>query len=175
MEVLEGAADACDSIACTCAGRRHEPEVEGSECAAQPLMNPHPHFTHARAVYRGVAPTPRSGCSCVVVENNCIIFGGTLTVQKDVEQPDAAGVRSASRLSRVYFNDLVYLRFDTDTAADAMCVWIHQPKRSGELWPCARSGHAAAAGGAAPSVFPSLLVYDVVYSWRPNVYLWRMV
>ena len=82
--------------------------MEGSECAALPLMNRHLHVTHARAVYRGVAPTPRSGCSCVVIENNCIIFGGTLTVEKDVEQQDAAGLHSASLLSRVYFNDLVY-------------------------------------------------------------------
>ncbi len=117
--------------------------MEGSECVALPLLNMHQQLTHALSVYRGVAPTPRSGCSCVVIENSCIIFGGTLTVQRDCEQQEAA-----SRLSRVYFNDLVYLRFDTDAKADDMCVWIHQPKRSGELWPCARSGHAAAAGYA---------------------------
>jgi hypothetical protein len=53
---------------------------------------------------------------------------------------------AAPEHSRVYFNDLVYFRLGGDAAVSGMGVWVHQPKRSGELWPCARSGHAAAAG-----------------------------
>jgi hypothetical protein len=82
-----------------------------------------------------------------MIHDNCIIFGGTLAIQRPEQHvsasPDASSIQPHE--SRVYFNDLLYLRFaaagDTGTG-----TWVHQPKRSGELWPSARSGHAAAAG-----------------------------
>ena len=78
----------------------------------------------------------------MVIGDDCIIFGGTLTLQQPQDTPNC----QAERLSRVYFNDLLYLRFSGDEANSG--GWVHQPKRAGELWPSARSGHAAAAGDA---------------------------
>ena len=64
--------------------------------------------------------------------------------QQQQQQHDDARSSAAPSLSRVYFSDLVYLRFGVEAAGAG--VWVHQPKRSGELWPSARSGHAAAVG-----------------------------
>ncbi len=118
--------------------------MEGSRCAFA-LLTRHVANTHTLSGYRGVPPTPRSGCSCLVIDDDCIIFGGTLMVQQQ-QQLDGIVSPAATMpsFSRVYFNDLVYFRFGAGSTGTG--VWVHQPKRSGELWPSARSGHAAAAG-----------------------------
>ncbi len=72
--------------------------------------------------------------------------------QQQQDVPDSAGRPDGlTPLSRVYFNDLMYLRFSGAEATSG--VWVHQPKRAGELWPSARSGHAAAAGDAWSALF----------------------
>jgi hypothetical protein len=150
MEILEGAADARHSSARTSSHSRCVAAMEGSGCAVG-LLPRHEVKTHKLSGYRGVPPTPRSGCSCLVIDDDCIIFGGTLMVQQQQQQQqqlDGIGSPAATMngLSRVYFNDLVYFRFSAGSAGSTTGVWVHQPKRSGELWPSARSGHAAAAG-----------------------------
>lgn len=101
------------------------------------------------------------------------------------QQHDDTQSPAAPSLSRVYFSDLVYLRFGGDAAGAGagagagVGMWVHQPKRSGELWPSARSGHAAAVGEQPRQhcsrrhwhqVSPS-----VPCSWEADVHVWRLV